>query len=182
MGDGTGTCAFPDGGITAYHELQLEPGRVSHMEHGKDEVHAKEEPGSHDEDGADESQPVGSPTGDTDGEGNQLQDVPPKLNSGKPSIMTVLLLTSSGLVLVATMLILLRSPSKHLCGKRFAPSRFRISEARLLQWASEDAELVESAEDVNGGDDLINDESIPLKPTPRKNISVHYGSAQGHWI
>ncbi|KIK93079.1 hypothetical protein PAXRUDRAFT_829361 [Paxillus rubicundulus Ve08.2h10] len=179
MGDGT--CAFPNGDIATYHELQLEPGRLSDMEHGEDEVHAAEELENHDGSEEYKNQPIDSPTGNTDGEGNQLQDMSPDLRSGKPSVTTVLLLTSSGLVLVAMMLILLRSPPKRLCGKRFAASRFRINEAQLLRRADEDVGLVNSEEN-NGWDDLINDESIPLKPTPRKNISVHYGSAQGHWI
>ncbi|KAF9218865.1 hypothetical protein BS17DRAFT_790408 [Gyrodon lividus] len=166
------SCTMDNAG---YLELQLEPG---HMEHG---VHAEEEPANHGDDpdkNGIEQQLAEKPTDDTNGEGNQLQDMPPK------SITTVLLLTSSGLVLLAVIVILrhcLPRPLQRWIRKYTVSSRFHVGEARLLQWAYEDAHWMGSKEDfmVNGGDDSIDDDNIPLKPTPRKNFSVHYGSAQG---
>ncbi|KAG2143303.1 hypothetical protein BD769DRAFT_1636914 [Suillus cothurnatus] len=53
------------------------------------------------------------------------------------------------------------------------PNRFRVSETILLRWAREDMIFDDEEEDtmVNGGG-----EEIPLKPSPRKNFVIQYGS------
>lgn len=63
--------------------------------------------------------------------------------------------------------------------------RFRVGERVLLRWVEEEEmELADSEEDVmvNGDGESIffaDEESIPLKPSPRKGRVVSYGSAFG---
>lgn len=60
--------------------------------------------------------------------------------------------------------------------------RFRVGENVLVRWAEEDIELLDGEEDVmvNGDGESIffaDEESIPLKPSPRKGRILSYGSA-----
>lgn len=60
------------------------------------------------------------------------------------------------------------------------PNCFRVGETVLLRWAREDMDFDDEEEDtmVNGSDGLIRGEEIPLKPSPRNNFVLQYGSAQ----
>lgn len=108
---------------------------------------------------------------------DEEQEFLPPANSNSSSITFILLMISSVLV-IATRLFyarlrgLLRSYQK--------PNRFRVGETMLLRWAHEDMNFDDEEEDtmVNGGDGLITGEEIPLKPSPRKNFVIQYGSAQ----
>jgi hypothetical protein len=56
------------------------------------------------------------------------------------------------------------------------PIRFRVGEGRLVRWAQEDMEFLEGEVDfmVNGD---MDDEQIPLKPSPRLSRSfANYGT------
>ncbi|OBZ77234.1 hypothetical protein A0H81_02042 [Grifola frondosa] len=58
--------------------------------------------------------------------------------------------------------------------------RFRLRERVLVRWAYEDLELETGEEDVmvNAEEPLdMQDEQIPLKPSPRRNAFMNYGSA-----
>ncbi|KIJ64009.1 hypothetical protein HYDPIDRAFT_28903 [Hydnomerulius pinastri MD-312] len=178
------TPLFPSGDAARFHELQLEPDVVNYMELEDDVRSGEEEAGNYqqssDEKGANEEQPTEKPPGGSDEGGNQLQDRPSRPSFRQRSIAIILLLTGSGLI---TAVIVFHSPPRPLrrfIRKHVDPKRFRVGEALLLRWADEDMEMIDGEEDVmvNGGDDLIDDESIPLKPSPRKNPLVYYGSAQ----
>ncbi|KAG1767074.1 hypothetical protein EDD22DRAFT_876352 [Suillus occidentalis] len=123
-----------------------------------------------DDEKLDDGHPEENPT-------DEQQEFLPPVNSNSWSITFILLMISSVLI-IATRLFyarlrgLLRSYQK--------PNRFRVGETMLLRWAHEDMNFDDEEEDtmVNGGDGLITGEEIPLKPSPRKNFVIRYGSAQ----
>lgn len=117
-----------------------------------------------DDEKLDDGHPEENPT-------DEQQEFLPPTNSNSWSLTITLLMISSVLI-IATRLFyarlrgLLRSYQK--------PNRFRVGETMLLRWAHEDMNFDDEEEDtmVNGG------EEIPLKPSPRKNFVIRYGSAQ----
>lgn len=60
-------------------------------------------------------------------------------------------------------------------------TRFRVGEHVLLRWAQEDMRYEDGEEElmVNGERDpiFVDEEQIPLKPSPRKGHVPSYGSA-----
>jgi hypothetical protein len=122
--------------------------------------------------GNDEKPHDGLPEDDsTDEQDGQLEFLPPT-NRNSWSLIAILLMASSVLIITTRLFyvrlwVLPRSYQK--------PNRFRVSETILLRWAREDMIFDDEEEDtmVNGGG-----EEIPLKPSPRKNFVIQYGSAQ----
>ncbi|KAG1830461.1 hypothetical protein EV424DRAFT_294529 [Suillus variegatus] len=112
----------------------------------------------------------------TDEQDDKQESIPPT-NRNSWSLTIILLMTSYVLI-IATRLYyprlrgLLRSYQK--------PNCFRVGETVLLRWAREDMDFDDEEEDtmVNGSDGLIRGEEIPLKPSPRNNFVLQYGSAQ----
>lgn len=112
----------------------------------------------------------------TDEQDDKQESIPPT-NRNSWSLIIILSMTSYVLI-VATRLYyprlrgLLRSYQK--------PNCFRVGETVLLHWAREDMDFDDEEEDimVNGSDGLIRGEEIPLKPSPRNNFVLQYGSAQ----
>jgi hypothetical protein len=60
------------------------------------------------------------------------------------------------------------------------PLRFRVGEAALLRWASEDMIFDDEELDTmaTASASLTTSEEIPLNPSPTKSFVIQYGSAQ----
>lgn len=108
---------------------------------------------------------------------DEQQEFLPPVNSNPWSIIFILFMISSVLI-IATRLFYARL--RGLLRLYQKPNRFRVGETMLLRWVHEDMNFDDEEEDtmVNGGDGLITGEEIPLKPSPRKNFVIQYGSAQ----
>ncbi|KAG1723068.1 uncharacterized protein EDB91DRAFT_1254249 [Suillus paluster] len=117
------------------------------------------------------SSPDENPTDEQDGEQKFIP--PPDRNSWSPT--TILLVTSS-ILIVATRLLYARL--RGLVRSYLKPNRFRVGETMLLRWAHEDMAFDDEEEDTMVNGIVATGEEIPLKPSPRKNFVIQYGSAQ----
>lgn len=85
---------------------------------------------------------------------------------------------ASCLLIVAARLFYVRWRS--LVGPYRKPLRFRVGEAALLRWASEDMIFDDEELDImgTGSGSLTTSEEIPLNPSPTKSFIIQYGSAR----
>ncbi|KAH7908806.1 hypothetical protein BJ138DRAFT_1156856 [Hygrophoropsis aurantiaca] len=117
---------------------------------------------------------------DTDPDEKELMQIP---ESGNHSIPTIVAVTGVG-VLVIAMLAYYPPKSLRSAVRKYTKSgRFRVGEINLVHWANEDMgfldEEVGTMVNADNNDDLDgDDESIPLKPSPRQKSVRYYGSAQ----
>ncbi|KAG1898745.1 uncharacterized protein F5891DRAFT_1042205 [Suillus fuscotomentosus] len=137
------------------------------------DIRGDEENVNEDNDEKPDDRPEENPTDEQD---DKQESIPPT-NRNSWSLTIILLMTSYVLIIATRRYYprlrgLLRSYQK--------PNCFRVGETVLLRWAREDMDFDDEEEDtmVNGSDSLIRGEEIPLKPSPRNNFVLQYGTAQ----
>ncbi|KAG2142976.1 hypothetical protein DEU56DRAFT_792773 [Suillus clintonianus] len=127
--------------------------------------------------GNEEKPEDGRPEENPSDEQDSEQELIPPTDRNSWSLSIILFMTSSVLI-IGTRLFYARL--RGLLRSRLKPNRFRVGETMLLRWAREDMNFDDEEEDtmVNGSNGVIAGEDIPLKPSPRKNFIIQYGSAQ----
>ncbi|KAG0693914.1 hypothetical protein DFH29DRAFT_962486 [Suillus ampliporus] len=120
----------------------------------------------------DDERPDDNPTDEQDDE--QDSEFIPPTDRNSWSLTTVLFVTSFVLI-IATRLFYARLQG--LVRSYLKPNHFRVGESVLLRWAREE-NFDDEEEDTMVNGSLTTGEEIPLKPSPRKNFVIQYGSAQ----
>ncbi|KAG1724028.1 hypothetical protein EDB19DRAFT_1745047 [Suillus lakei] len=136
-------------------------------------VDTRGDEGNKNGDNPDDGRPDENPTDEQD---DEQEFIPP--TNRNPWPLTIILFMTSSVLIFATRIFYV--PLRGLLRPYLKPNRFRVGETMLLRWAHEDMNFDGEEEDtmVNGSDGLITGEEIPLKPSPRKNFVIQYGSAQ----
>jgi len=129
-----------------------------------------DEDASRADEGDDGNPDDGDPVDEEEGE----RELVPATDRNPWSLTTILFMTSS-LLMIAVTLFYIRW--QKLVRSYRKPSRFRVGEAALLRWASEDM-IFDDEELDTVVIDLATGEEIPLNPSPTKSLVVQYGTTQ----
>ncbi|EIW75775.1 hypothetical protein CONPUDRAFT_169056 [Coniophora puteana RWD-64-598 SS2] len=130
----------------------------------------------------DSGNPIPPPSKDEDLEDDQNLKFP-GTGPQRSIAITTLTIASFSLVTVACLLYAPPRPLRRWVQRHLKRRQFRVGEVRLVRWANEDDDTFgmdedEMVNDRRGEDEYVfDDESIPLKPSPRKYRHAHYGSA-----
>ncbi|OAX40961.1 hypothetical protein K503DRAFT_864245 [Rhizopogon vinicolor AM-OR11-026] len=129
-----------------------------------------DEDASRADEGDDGNPDDGDPVDEEEGE----RELVPATDRNPWPLTTILFMTSS-LLMIAVTLFYIRW--QKLVRSYRKPSRFRVGEAALLRWASEDM-IFDDEELDTVVIDLATGEEIPLNPSPTKSLVVQYGTTQ----